>query len=145
MRYLVPQFIDVEDKLFGPLTLRQAVYLAGGLGSAFVCFSWFGFIFGTLFGVPVALLSFALAFVRVNERPFWHVVYAALFYFVRGKLYIWKRTAHVLHTATQPSGDGAGLRQARIVPQLTQSRLKQLAWSLDTNDTLYTNEKQWKQ
>jgi len=35
MRFEVPQFIDVEDKLFGPLTFTQFVYLAGSGGISF--------------------------------------------------------------------------------------------------------------
>ncbi len=32
MRFEVPQFIDVEDKIFGPFTFKQFLYLAGGAG-----------------------------------------------------------------------------------------------------------------
>ncbi|NCT02072.1 PrgI family protein, partial [Candidatus Parcubacteria bacterium] len=38
MRFEVPQFIEVEDKIFGPLTWRQFLYLSGGLGMAVVIF-----------------------------------------------------------------------------------------------------------
>jgi hypothetical protein len=31
MQFRVPQFIDIEDKLFGPLTFKQFIYLAGEL------------------------------------------------------------------------------------------------------------------
>ena len=30
MQYQVPQFIEVEDKIFGPLTFKQLVYVVGG-------------------------------------------------------------------------------------------------------------------
>ena len=36
MRFQVPQFIEVEDKIFGPLTLKQFIYLAGAGGLVFV-------------------------------------------------------------------------------------------------------------
>lgn len=145
MRFLVPQFIDVEDKIFGPLTLRQAIYLAGGFGTAVVAFTWFGAFVGVVVGLPVVLLSSALAFVKINERPFFFLVYAIVFYMVRNKLYLWRHTTRHMDQATQKihtsEKDMVG---ERIVPTLTQSRLKELAWSLDTNDTLYTNEEQWK-
>ena len=38
MRFQVPQFIDIEDKIFGPLTFKQFVYLAGGGGLAFLIY-----------------------------------------------------------------------------------------------------------
>ena len=34
MRFEVPQFIEVEDKIFGPFTWKQFIYLAGGAGAA---------------------------------------------------------------------------------------------------------------
>ncbi|TSC61742.1 MAG: SsrA-binding protein, partial [Parcubacteria group bacterium Athens0416_74] len=32
MQFQVPQFIEVEDKIVGPLTFKQFVFIAGGLG-----------------------------------------------------------------------------------------------------------------
>jgi hypothetical protein len=39
MHYQVPQFIEIEDKIFGPLTLKQFIYLAGGVGLCLIFFS----------------------------------------------------------------------------------------------------------
>ena len=36
MQFQVPQFIEVEDKIFGPLTFKQFVYVAGGAGLAYL-------------------------------------------------------------------------------------------------------------
>ena len=49
MRFLVPQFIEVEDKLFGPLSFRQFVYLVGSIGFAGALYA--------LYGVFAAILS----------------------------------------------------------------------------------------
>ena len=38
MQFKVPQFIDVEDKLFGPVTFKEFVYLAGGAGLIYVIY-----------------------------------------------------------------------------------------------------------
>ena len=38
MRFQVPQFIEVEDKIFGPLTFKQFVYVTGGVGLAVILF-----------------------------------------------------------------------------------------------------------
>jgi hypothetical protein len=144
MRFAVPQFIDVEDKIFGPLTLKQAVYLAGGVGVALVLLTRFGFFFAVLIGGPFAFLGFALAFLKINNRPFAFIVYAAVFYSIKNKLYLWKKTQP--RTSTQANTPMSGQATAQpLVPHLSQSRLKELAWSLDTNDSLYSSEKQWKQ
>ena len=36
MQFQVPQFIEIEDKIFGPLTFKQFIYLAGGVGASIV-------------------------------------------------------------------------------------------------------------
>ena len=40
MRFQVPQFIEVEDKIFGPLTLKQFIYVFGGGGLCFVFYTF---------------------------------------------------------------------------------------------------------
>jgi hypothetical protein len=40
MRFQVPQFTDVEDKIVGPLTLKQFVYLAGAGGGCIILYSF---------------------------------------------------------------------------------------------------------
>ena len=36
MQFQVPQFIEVEDKIFGPLTFKQFVYVLGGAGACYL-------------------------------------------------------------------------------------------------------------
>lgn len=69
-QFTVPQFIDVEDKIIGPISARQfIILLAGGL---------FGFIFYKLFHFALfafltlidAALAFIFAFAKINGMPF---------------------------------------------------------------------------
>ncbi|MBP9760063.1 MAG: PrgI family protein [Candidatus Pacebacteria bacterium] len=141
MRFSVPQFIDVEDKIFGQLTLKQAIYLAGGAGVIVTLFIRLGFMWSVLLGGPVGILAFALAFVKINNRPFYLVIYSAFFYSIHDKLYLWKKVPKKKEVVTQ---EPEKVEQP-FVPKVSQSRLKELAWSLDTGGSMYTNEKQWKQ
>jgi hypothetical protein len=70
MRFEVPQFIEIEDKIFGPFTWKQFVYLAGGIGLSAVIFFAAPFIVFVLIGVPLGGLAILLAFYPVNNRPF---------------------------------------------------------------------------
>ena len=69
MQFKVPQFIDIEDKIIGPLTLKQFIYLLGGLGV--IAISWFYFKLGVfiIISIPILVLSLGLAFFKVNGRP----------------------------------------------------------------------------
>ncbi len=91
MRFEVPQFIEVEDKIVGPLTWRQFVYIAGGGGLLVVLYFSLPFIFFVLIGGPLGALAGFLAFHRVNNRPF-SIFLESVFRFVtRGRLYLWKK------------------------------------------------------
>lgn len=105
MQFEVPQFIEVEDKIFGPLTWRQFVYLGGGVGAAVVMFFTIPFIFFAIFGVPLALLGFALAFYPVNNRPFSYFLEAFVNYVGRPRRYLWRKEATYIHNTTAASAD----------------------------------------
>ena len=97
MRFEVPQFIEIEDKIFGPLTWRQFLYLGGGAGMGVVLFFVAPFIIFLIFGLPLALLAGALAFYPVNNRPFSFFLEAIIGYLKRQKLYLWKRKTQSVH------------------------------------------------
>lgn len=99
MQFEVPQFIEIEDKIIGPLTWRQFVYLAGGVGLSIILFFAFPFILFILFGLPIGALSVALAFHRVNNRPFSIFLESAVRYFSGIKLYLWHRETQQSITA----------------------------------------------
>jgi len=127
MRFQVPQFIDVEDKIFGPLTLKQFIYLAGGGGIVVALFSFIPKILAFFISVPVVALSVALAFYKINNKPFLSIVESFSKYFVGEKLYIWKKEDK---KAVGKVGENVPAPQV-FIPHLSDSKLKDMAWSLD--------------
>lgn len=97
MRFEVPQFIEIEDKIFGPLTWRQFVYLGGGVGAAVVMFLVLPLFLSVILGIPIALLAAALAFYPVNNRPFSYFLEAVWNYFTNSRLYLWRRKSDVVY------------------------------------------------
>lgn len=134
-QYQVPQFIEVEDKIFGPLTIKQFIYLAGGAGvSALFIFALpIPRFFGIVLSLPVAGLALALAFLRINDRPFIDTMEAAFSYFTKEKLYLWQKK-DTLPTEQEKSEAVTGASYRDALPKVTQSRLKDLAWSLDVEE-----------
>lgn len=103
MRFEVPQFIEIEDKIFGPLTWRQFLYLGGGLGMAVVLFITTNLVVFTLLGIPIALLSGALSFYPVNNRPFSFFLEALFNYITKQKLYLWRRNEGFIYKNSAPA------------------------------------------
>lgn len=127
MRFQVPQFIDVEDKIFGPFTLKQFIYLAGGGSVAVVAITMFGVFFGLLVSSPVVILSLALAFYKINNRPFINTIESAFKYFTANKLYIWKKSEEL-----EIRGKETGKKYSSlVVPNLSRGKLKDMNWELD--------------
>jgi len=95
MRFRVPKYIDVEDKIFGPLTFKQFVYLAGGAGACVIAL-WL--IPSFLLALPVmgviTAFSLSLAFWNFNGKPFIHIVQAVFSYLISTRTYVWKRREH---------------------------------------------------
>ena len=138
MRYQVPQFIEIEDKIFGPFTFKQFIYIAGGVGLAFIFYRFLPFILAIPFMLAAVAFGFALAMYKVNNKPFIEVLEAGVKYFLGSKLYLWKKTVKKPEANTQQSGLGESANIA--VPKLSESKLKDLSWSLDINETAYSKE-----
>jgi hypothetical protein len=97
MQFEVPQFIEIEDKIFGPLTWRQFLYLGGGGGITVVLFLSLPFILFLFLGLPIALISAALAFFPINNRPFSYFLEALVEYATNQKLYLWRKKEETIH------------------------------------------------
>ncbi len=91
MRFQVPQFIEMEDKIFGPLTFKQFVYVAGGGGIVVLLFFFLPTFLAILVSIPVGGFAVALAFYEVNKRPFIVIAESAFKHFFKKKLYVWKK------------------------------------------------------
>ncbi len=133
MEYQVPQFIEIEDKIFGPFTLKQFIYIAGGAGVCAIAFFYLPLLFAVLVALPVAGLTGALAFYRVNNKPFEDILEAGFVYFTGGRLYLWKKipkTDKEIEAMT-PKAAPKTDKNARAKLGLTRGKLHDLAWSLD--------------
>ncbi len=132
MRYQVPQFIEVEDKIIGPLTVRQFIYLVGGAGMSFIFYRFLPIYISVLVIAIIAPLSLALAFYKINNKPFIDFLESAFVFYTKENLYIWKKQEKKITSAEEAASSA---RQV-FVPKLSDSKLKELSWSLDINENL---------
>jgi hypothetical protein len=111
MQFQVPQFIETEDKVVGPFSLRQFAYV----GVACLVSAIFYFMVSTWLFFIIALIlvggSFALSFVKVEGRPLINILLAAANFYWKPQTYVWQ---------PEPSPTGA----AKIVAQRTKTTQK---------------------
>ena len=167
MQYQVPQFIDVEDKIFGPFTFKQFIYMIGGISLAYIIYRFIPSII--LSAIPmIVVLAFSgiLAFYRVNNRPFINVLESAFKYSIGAKLYLWrkddkKQVAQIAEkmkeeekekkenaakdnqeglSANMRGQSGSKKYAGVMVPKISQSKLKDLAWNLDIQERINSGE-----
>ena len=69
-KFVVPQFIDVEDKIIGPITTRQFVIMLGDFFLMFISYK----LFEAILFIPIVIIllgsGIVLAFIKVNGMPF---------------------------------------------------------------------------
>lgn len=137
MRYQVPQFIEFESKIIGPLSFRQFAYILGGAGGTYLIYKFLGVFPGILLIVPLIALTIALSVVKINGRKFVDVLASAFSFYIKGKLYVWKKIDKPVKT---DDPEASGVVEEFITPSLSQSKLKELAWGLDIQQTVFTKE-----
>lgn len=141
MQFRVPQFLDIEDKIFGPFTFSQFVYMAGGAGLVYVLYKWLGLLVGIIPIIFVIVFSLMLAFYKPNGKPFADMLQSAFIFAFQYRLYIWQRRK--VKKSKEPENNKQKMEEALALEdrkhKLTGSKLRDLAWSLDILDTKREN------
>jgi len=135
MQYKVPQNIDLEDKIVGPFTMKQFVYLivTGG-----VIYAWWNYLsknfidFMPAFlavALPLGLLGFSLAIVKINERPFEFFLLNLLRFVFSPKRRVWqegyKGEDVILMDQAEKAQAGPASKDTRSLDELSVSLEKQ--------------------
>jgi len=95
MQFQVPQFIETEDKIIGPLTIKQFLFIAGAAGICFMLFYVVQFWLWTIMALIIISIGLAFAFVRINGQPLEKIFFSAIRFLIQPKLYLWQREAIV--------------------------------------------------
>lgn len=133
MRFEVPQFIEFEDKIFGPFTFKQFLYLLGGAGAVFIANRFTQNLFwAIIFSSPIIIISLMLVFYKVNGQNFSVILQAAIGYFFRQKLYVWKETKKKPSDKKQEQNKIPQQIEVKKIDK--ESRIKDVAWGLDVLD-----------
>ncbi len=132
MMFSVPQFIDVEDKIAGPLTWRQLLWMIGMGAALLVMFNLFDTALFIIAAVPTVLLFVALAFYRPSGIPLPMYIFHAILYIFHPKIAVWERPVQVLPTQEKMDKDMEASTPTPVVDKhITEDRLKELGRILD--------------
>ena len=131
MQFRVPQFIDIEDKVIGPFTLKQFGYIVGAGGFSFLIWTFIPIKFiAILLIIPVASLFLALAFVKFNNRSFGELLESAFTYYTGAKIYTWKQP-EAKKTETSVDRVVADTQKEIIISKTNQDKIHDISLGLD--------------
>lgn len=91
MQFKVPQNIDMQDRILGPLTLFQLLFLLIGFLIVYGLFRTGSILLFVFVGIPLGLILLALAFVKINEQPFGKFLIAFVLFELRPKTRLWHK------------------------------------------------------
>ncbi len=133
MQYKVPQNIDMEDKIIGPLTLIQFLYLlAGGVIIYMMAISIGTTFLFWILAIPIGVFVLALAFLKIQDQPLMHFVKAGLAYMGRPKVRVWHRHGFAMSAVQENYRKTKKIKKAPPKKGIDKSELEKLAMMLDT-------------
>jgi hypothetical protein len=90
-QFIVPQFIDKEDRIIGPITVRQFLICLVSAGIIFAEYKLLETSFFILALIPTAGLAGTFAFIKINGQPF-HLFFVNFMQTqIRPKLRVWNK------------------------------------------------------
>ncbi|MBT5807743.1 PrgI family protein [Candidatus Uhrbacteria bacterium] len=90
-QFVVPQFIDAEDKIFGPVTARQFIIMISVGLTEFLLFKLFSFLVFLALGIPFLIVGGGIAFLRVNGQPFHYFMLNGVQTLRKPRLRVWNK------------------------------------------------------
>lgn len=131
-QYKVPQNVEAEDKILGPLTFRQFIYALIGMGWGLISFAIFRKVPALLIviGFPPVLLFMLLAFYTRDGQNFEQLLIAMVGFFAAPRRRLWVKENVIETFHIEPTKHVAEMTQRN--PAEVRSELEKLANLIDS-------------
>lgn len=135
--FTVPQFIDAEDKIIGALTVRQFIICLVGIIIMAIAYKLFDMVLFIAVALLCVVLFGALAFVKINGRPFHFFLLNLVQTLKKPGLRVWNHKNQLKDATGEENDDGEALQETvnkNISPKkkMSESRLNELSLIVDT-------------
>lgn len=133
MQYTVPQFIDREDKIVGPITVRQFLLMMVAAIFIAIAYAILRFMYFLVAAVVIVVLTGVVAFIKVNGRPFHFFLISVIERVKRPHIRVWNKEltdSELRHYIKKKEEEKPEERYER--PRLTTSHLSQLSLVVDS-------------
>jgi len=132
MRFTLPQFIEHEAKIIGPLTFRQFIFIgmAGG-----ICFILFFTVPFSIFLIACLILgggAMALAFLKIGGRSLPTILGNFLKFSVSPKIFIWRKIETPIKVFKKEKIKKEGVEEELPLKIAERSQLKKIRTQIET-------------
>jgi hypothetical protein len=133
-QFVVPQFLDVEAKIIGPITARQFLIMLATVLIGFVVYRIFlNFFLVILIDVPLLAAGLAFAFAKVNGQPFHFLVVSMIQTLRRPSRRVWDKSLNDADLRVYLKKEVVEAPVARVQKKpLERSRLSELTLVVNT-------------
>ena len=128
----VPQFIEVEDKIIGPITVRQFIeMLVGGL-FIFIFYKVFDFALFSIASLFTGGIVIIIAFAKINGQPFHYFLLNLMATLRRPNLQVWRKKPSNDADKKEEKPAAEAVKTIVTKPAVGRSRLSELSLVVDT-------------
>ncbi len=135
-QFVVPQFIDVEPKIIGPITLRQFMICLVGSGLIYLVYISSDTALFVFLTSIIAMVAGALAFLKINGMPMHFFLLNFIQTCKRSKVRIWNKRLTKSDIKTIVSSRAKIVVKDKVIivskPVLSRNSLRDLALIVDT-------------
>jgi len=131
-QFTVPQFIDVESKIIGPITTRQFLIILFSAILIGLCYRLFDFGLFLFLAVLIVIIASLFSFVKINGRPFHFFVLNIIQTIRRPNLRVWNNSNNVMTTEDKIKTGNLSESKPIIKEYYKKSRLAEVALIVDT-------------
>lgn len=131
LQFTVPQFIDIEDKIIGTITVRQFVILLVASILVAACFKIFSLTPFIFISIVILGIAITFAFVKINGTAFHYFILNIIQTFKKPRLRVWRKD-DTLVGAIEFDAPSKPTAAAPAHPAYSASRLSELSLIVDT-------------
>jgi len=132
MRFTVPQFIEMEAKIVGPLTFRQFIFIGIAGAICFVLYFTFPFSLFLLATIVLGSGAVAFAFLKIGGRGLPTILGNFLKFSLAPKIYLWGKKEVPTEVFKKEMAKAEEKKEELPLKIAEKSQLKKLRTQIET-------------
>jgi len=89
MEFKVPQNVQREDKILGPLTIKGFIICGGGFGLMYISYLIFSDVVYPIIDLIILVLTILFTFVKIHDMTFFNYILAMILFYFKPQKRVW--------------------------------------------------------